>query len=144
MIYHVASLVFHCFLHNPFICLVATSREVLESKTQSHPSLLSRQVKTLIFYLKNYHIITIKSPILHFAPMRSHNTPYCPEKGKNHFHLACYSHLYPSRWILLTKNCCLGPRYTYYYHKLSSNCTGLLFCSLLFCVLKWFKYLKIV
>ena len=125
--------VFHCSLTPLFVLSGASAKSRCLGKL-SHPSLLSRQVKTVIFISK----ITIptKSPILLFVPMRTHNTPCCPKKEQNYCHLACRNYSYPSRWLLVTTNCRLGPPCTWYCHRSSSNCTGLLFCSLWFCVQK--------
>ena len=69
--------VFCCFLTPAFVLLGASAKSRYLGKL-SHPSLLSRQVKTVIFIFK----ITIptKSLILHFSSMRTHNIPYCPKK----------------------------------------------------------------
>ena len=98
-----------CFSTPSFVLLGASTKSRCLGKL-SHPSLLSRQVKTVIFIFKV--TITAKSPILHFAPMRTHNIPYCPKQEQNYCHLACHNHSYPSRWLLFTTNCRLGPRCT--------------------------------
>ena len=51
-------------------------------------------------------------------------------KKQNHCHFECHNHTYAFQWLLLTKNCRLGPRCTWYWHRTSDNCTGLLCCSL--------------
>ena len=75
--------VFHCFLTPSFVLLGASAKSRYLGKL-SHPSLLSRQVKTVIFISKI--TITTKSPILHFAPMWTNNTPHCPKKEQNYHH----------------------------------------------------------
>ena len=101
--------VFRCFSTPPFVLLGASAKFRCLGKL-SHPSSLSSRVKTLIFISKI--TITTTSPILHFAPMRTLNTPYFSKKEQSDCHLAYHNHLYPSRWFLLTTNCCLGPRCT--------------------------------
>ena len=101
--------VFRCFLTPSFVLLGASAKFRCLGKL-SHPSSLSRQVKTVIFISKI--TITTTSPILHFAPMRILSAPYCPKREQNYCHLACHNHLYPSRWLLLTTSCRLGPQCT--------------------------------
>ena len=59
--------------------------------------------------------ITTTSLILHAAPMWTNNIPIVQEKDKftpiQHV-TTLYSH--SSRWLLLTRKFCLGPRCTYY------------------------------
>jgi len=100
---------FHCSLTPPFVLLGASAKSRCLGKL-SYPSLLIRQVKTEIFISKI--ATTIKSPILHFAPMWTHSTPHCPNKDQNYQSLACQNHSYPSRWLLLITNCCSEPRCT--------------------------------
>ena len=73
--------VFHCFLTPSFVFSGASAKSRCLGKL-SHPSSLSRQVKTLIFICKI--TITKTSLILHFArmPMRIYNIPYCPKRAK--------------------------------------------------------------
>ena len=80
--------------------------------------------------------ITRTSLNLHFAPVRTRDIPNFPKKSKVTVTLAHHNHLYPSRWLLLTTNCCLGPRYTWYCHRTSNNCTGLSFWSFWVCAKK--------
>ena len=69
--------VFHSFLTPSFVLLGASAKSRRLGKL-SHASLLSRQVKTVIFISKI--TITIKSPILHFGPMRTHTLSHTPLK----------------------------------------------------------------
>jgi len=71
--------VFYFFLTPSFILLGASAKFRCLRKL-SHPSLLGRQVKTVIFISKI--TITTKSPILHFAPMRTYNNPHFPKNTK--------------------------------------------------------------
>ena len=109
---------FNCFL-TPSLVLLGVSAKSRCLGKLSHPSLLNRQAQTVVFFSKI--AVTIKSPILHFAPTWTHNTPHCPKKEQNYHHSARRNHSYPSRWLLLTKNCCLVPRCTWYCHITSCN-----------------------
>ena len=100
--------VFHCFLTPSFVLLGASAKSRCLGKL-SHPALLSRQVKTVIFICKI--TITIKSPILPFDLMRTHKPPIV-QKEQNYCHWACHNHTYASRWLLFTRNCCSSPRCT--------------------------------
>ena len=101
--------VLHCVFPPSFVLLGAIAKSMCLGKL-SHSSSLSRQAKTVIFISKN--TIITKSPIFHFAPMWTYNIPDCPKKEQNYCHLVCHNHVYPSRWLLLTTNCHLGPRCT--------------------------------
>ena len=70
------------------------------------------------------------------SPYGSTTPPIVPKKEQNYCHLACHNHLYLSRWPLFTKKYRLGPWCTWYCHRVSTNCTGLPFWSLWFCVQK--------
>ena len=99
---------FHCFL-TPSLVLLGASAKFRCSRKLPRPSLLGRQVKTVIFISKI--AITTKSPILHFVPMQI-------------------------RWLLLSTCCHLGPRWTWYCLRTSGNWTVLPYCLLWFCVQK--------
>ena len=101
--------VFHCFLTPSFVLLGVSVKSRCFGML-SHSSSLSRQAKTVIFISKN--TIITKSPIFHFAPMWTYNIPDCRKKEQKYCHLACHNYVYPSRWLPLTTNCHLGPRYT--------------------------------
>ena len=71
--------VFHCFLTPSFVLLGASAKSRCLGKL-SHPALLSRQVKTVIFIYKI--TITVKSSILHFDLMRTHKPPIVQKRAK--------------------------------------------------------------
>ena len=71
--------VFHCFLTPLFVLLGVNSKfKCLEEL--SHPLLLCRRVKTVIFISKI--TTTTKFPILYFASVGPHNTPCCQKRVK--------------------------------------------------------------
>ena len=72
--------VFYCFLTPSFVLLGASAKSRCLGKL-SHPALLSRQVKTVIFIYK-ITITTVKSPILHFDLMRTHKPPIVQKRAK--------------------------------------------------------------
>ena len=79
-IYHVIYVVFYCFLTPVFVLLGASTKSRCLGKLP-HPSLLSRQVKMVIFIYKI--TMTTKSPILHSAaPVRTRNTPIAQKSAK--------------------------------------------------------------
>ena len=68
---------FHCFLTPSFVLLGVSAKSRCSGKL-SQPSSLSRQAKTVIFISKI--TMATKSPILHFASMRTYNILYCPKE----------------------------------------------------------------
>ena len=132
-IYHDTGCLFHCFLTPSFALLGAIAKSRRPGKL-SHSSVPGRQVKTVILSPK---LPQLQNPsnssfCLHANPQH----PPLPKEDQDNCHLACHKHLYPSRWLLLTTNCRLGPECTWYCHRTSINCTCLPFWSLWCCVRK--------
>ena len=99
---------FHCFL-TLFICFVGRQ-------------LTTQQTSETVLFISKLNITT-RSPILQFAPMRTHNTLHCSKKEQKYSHLACHNHLYASRWLLLTTHFCFCLWCTCYCHGTSDTCT---------------------
>ena len=65
-----------------------------------------------------------------FAPMWTHNAPYCPKQEQIYLYSSCHNHLHPFWLHWLTRASCLDPWCTYCYHRISGNYIGLLCYSL--------------
>ena len=93
----------HCFLVHSFILSSSNVKSMTEAcGSYCHPHCSASKRKRELF-CKNR--MSRKSPILHVAPMWTHNTPpNCP-KNQYYRHSACHNYLHPSRWLLSTRKC---------------------------------------
>ena len=122
-------------LLNPFICLARCQCRLYELGKAITPLTAYKASENSDFYLQNCRSYKISKSSC--CPHADPQQPPFPKKEQNYRHLTSQNHLHPSRCLLLTTHCRLGPRCTWYCYRTSSNCTGLLFCSL------WFLCLEI-